>query len=284
MNNDWQKYEANPDPRYVNTTDAFKKLNDRLEKEGLLSEKQSLSPDWKRYLRIAATVLFFAGLSSIIAYYLTNNNSGFPNQLFAKDSLIEFRLPDGSQIVLNKGSELFYPDNFSDQRAVKLNGEAFFKVQPDEEHPFTISTHKGEITVLGTSFNVKETKTRNVEVYVESGTVKLEAQKDKEGLILKTGMMGESDGKTTKILKPANPNYLSWKTLNFEFENTELTDILHELENAYHVSIHYDQKDLNNLRLTSHYEGQSIDSIIQTISTAFHIEYTKRGDDFYLKK
>jgi transmembrane sensor len=284
MNTDWQKYEANPDPKYGNTADAFKKLNDRLEKEGLLSGEKSLSLDWIPYLRVAAAIILFTGLSSIIAYYLVNNNASFPNQVFAENSVLEFDLPDGSQITLNKGSEIFYNEDFPNQRSLKLIGEAFFKVNPDADHPFIISTDKGEITVLGTSFNVKETKANKLEVYVESGTVSLESGSGKEELILKKGMMGESDGKTARLMDEFNPNYLSWKTLDFKFTDTNLIDIIDKLEEAYHVSIEYDKNDLENLRLTTSYQNQSIDTIIQTISTAFKIEYSKEGEKFYLRK
>jgi transmembrane sensor len=284
MNTDWQKYEANPDPKYTNTKDAYKKLNDKLETEGLLSEEKSLSLDWKRYLRVAAAIFLFAGLSSIIAFYLLDNNTSYSNQVFAESRVLEFDLPDGSHITLNTGSEIFYNDDFSNARSLKLSGEAFFNVKPDLEHPFTITTGKGKVTVLGTSFNVKETKTNRVEVFVETGTVKLEAQKGTEGLILKKGMIGESDGKSARFLKETNPNYLAWKTLDFKFIDTNLIEIINELEEAYHVSIEYDKKDLEDLKLTTTYQNQSIDTIIQTICTAFKIDYSKKGEDFYLKK
>lgn len=56
---------------------------------------------------------------------------------------------------MNAGSKLTYPVRFAGKRRiVRLEGEAYFDVVADEEHPFVVQTHLGEITVLGTAFNV----------------------------------------------------------------------------------------------------------------------------------
>jgi len=82
-------------------------------------------------------------------------------------------LPDGSVVLLNQNSELEYQKDFSD-RQVTLRGEAFFKVQKAKE-PFVVSTSNGQITVLGTSFNVKEDD-QQLEVEVETGSVQLKVK------------------------------------------------------------------------------------------------------------
>lgn len=66
-------------------------------------------------------------------------------------------LADGTTVHLNAGSKLIYPIRFGrKRRIVALEGEAYFEVAKDEEHPFIVRTHLGEITVLGTEFNVNE--------------------------------------------------------------------------------------------------------------------------------
>lgn len=64
-------------------------------------------------------------------------------------------LADGTTVHLNAGSKLTYPVRFAGKRRiVRLEGEAYFDVAGDENHPFVVQTHLGEITVLGTEFNV----------------------------------------------------------------------------------------------------------------------------------
>ena len=58
------------------------------------------------------------------------------------------------------------------QDNVSLKGEAFFNVTPNKKKPFIISVNDVQITVVGTSFNVK-TINGNTEVVVETGIVKV---------------------------------------------------------------------------------------------------------------
>lgn len=65
-------------------------------------------------------------------------------------------LADGSRVKLNSGSYLEYPSDFaSQQRRVRLSGEAFFDVAKDDSHPFVVSTYAADVTVHGTAFNVE---------------------------------------------------------------------------------------------------------------------------------
>jgi ferric-dicitrate binding protein FerR (iron transport regulator) len=68
----------------------------------------------------------------------------------------DITLPDGSIVYLHPGSRLVFPVTFEgDQRVVKLEGEAYFKVAKDASHPFVVMTEHFETTVLGTEFNIK---------------------------------------------------------------------------------------------------------------------------------
>ena len=70
--------------------------------------------------------------------------------------MLQVTLADGSEIMLNSGSEIRYPRQFNGaKRQVYLDGEAFFKVKHNETKPFLVSTGKLTTTVLGTSFNIR---------------------------------------------------------------------------------------------------------------------------------
>lgn len=81
-------------------------------------------------------------------------------------------LEDQSEVWLNAGSQLIYPDVFDGKkREVMLIGEAFFKVVKNKEKPFVVKTEKMRIEVLGTSFNIRAYPDENIEeaVLVEGG-------------------------------------------------------------------------------------------------------------------
>lgn len=54
-------------------------------------------------------------------------------------------LADGTTVHLNAGSKLTYPVRFAGKRRiVRLEGEAYFDVAGDENHPFVVQTHLGK--------------------------------------------------------------------------------------------------------------------------------------------
>ena len=64
-------------------------------------------------------------------------------------------LGDGTIVTLNADSRIEYPVTFQGrERRVKVDGEALFKVHPDQDRPFIVSTFATDIRVLGTTFNV----------------------------------------------------------------------------------------------------------------------------------
>jgi len=64
-------------------------------------------------------------------------------------------LADGTSVMINSDSKLNVPDRFEGkERRVRLEGEALFHVARDVEHPFIVETVGGDVTVLGTVFNV----------------------------------------------------------------------------------------------------------------------------------
>jgi transmembrane sensor len=77
--------------------------------------------------------------------------------------VISLTLPDGSRVWLNAGSSLAYPTQFTNnERKVALTGEGYFEVRstPVKKRPFVVqingaSGNQGEVTVLGTHFNIK---------------------------------------------------------------------------------------------------------------------------------
>ncbi len=68
----------------------------------------------------------------------------------------EIIFQDGTKVWLNAGSKIVYPARFGlQERRIRLDGEAFFKVTPQARRPFVVEIGDVEVQVLGTSFNVR---------------------------------------------------------------------------------------------------------------------------------
>ena len=64
-------------------------------------------------------------------------------------------LSDGTEVLLNSDSRLSYPTVFKGkERVVSLEGEAYFNVTKNTEHPFIVKSGNVQVRVLGTEFNM----------------------------------------------------------------------------------------------------------------------------------
>ncbi|WP_028296808.1 FecR family protein [Olivibacter sitiensis] len=131
--------------------------------------------------RMAAAAVVLCCISWPLAIYLQNDSSstrsqsGYHVMLTGVNQLKRLTLPDSTEIFLNANSVLEMPKDFGQkERVVRLSGEAYFDVEPDNLRPFRILVDSLEIKVLGTSFNVNAYKQLEyINVSVSSGRIQL---------------------------------------------------------------------------------------------------------------
>ena len=107
-------------------------------------------------MRWAAAVLLPILLTcTVFMYYsITNLRDGQMIVSTASGETSTLQLPDGTQVMLKESSQISYSTtDFSHGiRAVDFQGAAYFYVSSDASHPFTITTDKEQVRVLGTEF------------------------------------------------------------------------------------------------------------------------------------
>ncbi len=287
MEKSWTYFEENPSGKRWNPGKAWDQLHNRLDQDGLLADQ--IPPGDKRNmlpaLRIAATIILILAVGIPALYFglIRNSDHKSTHTSYADAEIHTVDLPDGSRVYLNAGAKITYPSSFNQGRDVKLTGEAFFEVMSDPVHPFTVRSGKVVISVIGTSFNVKQSKhSPEVEVYVTSGKVKMSVEETGQFITLEPGEMGHTQSENLNQKNQEDPNYISWKTKDFKFVDAELTEVLRELEESYHVSIHTDDVDLEDKKITTSYSEQSIDAILETIGTAFGLNVSHQNKVYYL--
>lgn len=111
---------------------------------------------WKK-LAIAASAAAAAVVAGFVLYNTYNVEPPLTQTYACLTGRSVLNLPDGSNVVLHSGASLSYDNSFSRKnRAVSLDGEAYFDVAKDTENTFTVSVDDIDITVYGTTFNVSE--------------------------------------------------------------------------------------------------------------------------------
>ncbi|MFQ9995767.1 MAG: FecR family protein, partial [Hoylesella buccalis] len=151
------------------------------------------------------------------------------------------RLSDGTQVRLNAGSSLFYPQRFNrffSRRDVYLDGEAHFDVAKNSSQPFIVHVGNLKVKVLGTHFNVKAYPAEElVTTTLEQGKVKV--YEDKIAMTLlpdEQAVYNRISGKMTKRSVDSG-KYNQWMNGKLLFDQTPLKVIIADLQRRYNVSI-----------------------------------------------
>lgn len=151
-------------------------------------------------------------------------------------------LYDGTAVTLNSGSTLEILSKSGDsQRRVRLNGEAFFNVAKDEEHPFVVETEDIDISVLGTEFDVRSDRAEPAVVLV-SGKVKITESASGDVTTLSPGQrFSFNPSKGTKAVTNVNPTvFVSWKDGYLLLDSSSLDGIFRSLQEYYSVPVVYE--------------------------------------------
>jgi len=155
------------------------------------------------------------------------------------------QLSDGSEVHLNYGSKLKYPQVFGDdKREVKLSGEGYFIVAHNPQKPFIVNTGKVKIKALGTSFNVfAYPGNDHIETTLVNGKVVVE----KTGITGTVGIIGEmipgqhinynvqTDRATSSF--GSVEKYIAWTEGKMVFEDATTTFVAEKLSRMFDVEI-----------------------------------------------
>jgi transmembrane sensor len=262
----------------VDENKAWETLHKRIAK-GAQSNKKSMRLSWIR----AAAAILIIGFS--IAGYIIFNKKNIPKELIvqSQQQVINDTLPDGSWITLNKRSSISYPSRFTGHtRKVVLKGEAFFNVTADKNKPFIIRAGDAEITVVGTSFNVKNEKGLT-EVVVETGIVRV--TKDGKTIELNAGERTTiSVAITTPVKeKVTDKLYNYYRSREFVCDDTPLWKLVEVLNEAYEANIIFGKNELRDLRLNTTFYHQPLDRVLDIIHQTFDIQITRNGNQIILE-
>ncbi|RZS93527.1 FecR family protein [Aquimarina brevivitae] len=233
-----------------------------------LNQSQQTKSSISFYIKIAAAIVVLLGIGFLLPTQFNNEVT----LIAGPDQKTEFLLPDNSKIWLNKGSELTYSKSDFNQteRQVTLKGEAFFEVKKDVLKPFVVHTNQTKTKVLGTSFNLKSDSSTGVtELMLLTGSVSFSS--DSDSVILVPGekakfVKGKKIQKTTSY----NLNIPAWKSGVLMFDQTPLAQVLTDLETFYDKKITIQNKQLEKCKLTSTFDNQSLNSVLEELVLLFN--------------
>lgn len=239
--------------------------------------------NWKRIIAVAAT---------ITAFFCLFNFWPSIKPSFLTDQMVELKMPtntkqqltlsDGSRVWLNSGAELKYAEKFTgDTREVYLNGEAYFDIKHDPQHPFIVHTGKLSTTVLGTAFNIKATAgTNQIKVTVTRGKVKVSRGEKTLGLLLPDQEISyNTNNQTYQQYQIDAAKVTNWLPSDLFFDNATFGEATQILEQRFNVKIQFEHEQVKNCRFSgTAIATKEIEEIIDVMCKFNNCTYKRKGN------
>ncbi len=186
-------------------------------------------------------------------------------------------LSDGSQVILNSGSELKYVKNFEkDRREVFLKGEAFFMVAEDSKKPFVVSSRETKTTALGTSFNVKAYEGETLDVSLLTGKVAVSREwAVEEAIILFPGEAVKIDREKNQLEKTDYNRDLviGWTKKWIVFQKTPLIEAIRVLENWYGVQVQINNQPGDQVLLSGKFRDETLENVLEGLKFSARFDF-----------
>lgn len=241
--------------------ESFERIKSRMnQKRGVVRSLQPLR--WAA--GIAASIIVLFGVFTFLDDNVITYNTNYGEQQ-------TIALLDGSQVILNAKSTLSYnEDDWSSNRSLDLNGEAYFKVEKGST--FTVNTENGSVTVLGTQFDVN-TFSDYFEVTCYEGKVRVESLN--ETYVLVPGQTvrringDPADQWESNVIAP------SWIAGESSFKSVPIEYVISTLESQYDVTIHAENID-DSIIYTGSFTHEDLDVALQTVFRSLNLNYIEK--------
>ena len=268
-------------------------------------------PFYFQILKIAAIVIPIFLLGGILSYFILGNKPTPENITYTEirapyGARTEVVLPDGSTVWLNAGSKIKYMNTFNrDNREIRLNGEAYFKVAKNAGLPFDVKTGELSIQAVGTEFNVKSYDDEDIiETTLVEGKIAIkQVQKHKGSVFLEPHQqavyMKDNRNLTVRSMtevKEAKPEVLkfrkgiiyvaekvdpqpivAWKDNRLILKGEELSNLVIKLERKYDVSFVFASEKLKAFRFSGTLENETLTQVLDVIKLSAPLEYKLQG-------
>ncbi len=248
-----------------------------------------------RFLKIAASIaLLVAAAYSIVCYLPANETQSAAIEMHEQSTDNGERtiisLEDGTKIWLNVASTIRYPESFKGKtnREVYLEGEAFFDVAKNKAQPFIVRTQAVQISVLGTTFNVKSyQKDDQIQTALITGKVTIKSMEDEPKVVtLSPNQVAtyHKDSKRIVLNNETDTHALAgWKDGRLIFDNRPLSEIITALERWYDVRIRVEDEHALRCHFSAKIENLSLKEVLELFKASDGIDYEINGHEVSIR-
>lgn len=275
-------YWENIESREMVKSRIFRKLKSRIKAEK--SEKKSRAGRFP-LTKIAAVFFIVLAVGLSIKYGIRERDADWLTVNVPFGEIREVLLPDSTIVWINAGSEFSYPSRFDkEERKVKLTeGQAFFDVKRDTARPFFVTSGDMQVSVLGTSFDIKSySEEPLIKVGVLTGLVRVDYGGNERGATvnLVAGEEGTVNRKEGHIRKDNLETewIAAWRDQRLVFDDESMKYVVSALERRYDIDVEVISDQLLSETLSIKLDNQPLTDVLEVLKYSMGFEY-RRTDD-----
>ena len=180
--------------------------------------------------------------------------------------LATVQLGEGSVVRLAPSSRLRVLSGR--ERAVSLEGRAFFAVQRMPNHPMRVHTAAGDARVLGTRFELV-TNPEGLELRVIEGRVALSTDRDR----IEVGAGEESGVRNGAVSRPTRvrpTRVATWVGTFLAFQATPLREVAREIERVYRTPVTIADSVLGAETITATFTDRPVEEVVNVVCSVLN--------------
>lgn len=239
------------------------------------------SPWVRRSALIAAGLAAVAVLSFGVDRLRNRGDFGLEEMVTGDQQPVTVALRDGSVMRLAPRSKarIRVRDGL---REVHLTGRAFFSVAKRDGLPFVVKTAGGDVTVLGTQFDV-DASDANVRLVVVEGKVAMTAARGGATNVTRGQRVRIVEGQLlpTETVKELLDE-TRWVGRFLSFRDTPLTEVAHEIARAYGVKVTIADSTLASHTVTDWFSDRSLDDVVHVVCAIVAAECSVKDNEVVL--
>lgn len=212
-------------------------------------------------------------------------NGPYDQIVVPKGRLARLILSDGTELYINSGTKVIYPERFvKKRREIFVDGEIYIDVRRDETVPFVVKTAHFDVEVLGTAFDVRAYSNEEGcdEIVLLRGAVNVKSvsgaevklRPDKKAVVSAGGVIH------TEVVDAAD--YILWTKGILPLNNGTIGDIVDDLSRYYDVKITCEE-NIRNIRIAGKIDlQQGVEEALRNLSLTGGFSCMKQADAYIL--
>jgi ferric-dicitrate binding protein FerR (iron transport regulator) len=183
-------------------------------------------------------------------------------------------LSDSLIVYLDSYSNIQEITDANNGNHISLTGAMY--VETTDQHNIKINAGELEVVPVQAKIYVSfDAASETSLVQVQSGKAFLRTG-DTTAVTLTAGMSAKYDRRTGQLeqQQKLNVNAFGYATHSFEFSNTLLGEAAKDIQKAYGISIKFSNPTLYNCRLTTRFDNQPLEEVLDIMAYTLNIQYS----------